>query len=258
MRYALETSYNLFTEYIKTRIQNIGVLDKDIYYIDVEIPREYRWNPGQHCRIKLTINGTTISKAFSFVTTMEDRHIRFISRLSKKSLFKTILLNKKNGQCLEIGIAYGDLTLKRKDRPIMLLSNGIAIGVIRSLIASYLKDNSRVPEVIQLQVDRYSSLFKDDFEYWSKKININFNYTHNRQEFKSKLDEKLQKLLMNYDMDPYIYLVGSNTFVQETKSYLSDMGIENSSIISDGPIYMTSCGCDPENGCGCGGNLIWV
>lgn len=245
----------------KNRIELVDIIKHtdEIYSFKFTSQEIDQWQEGDSSKLFLKVGDQEIGKKFSYASLPSESQIRFTTRIkANRSEYKDYLSRLEVGNVLEITAPSGNFKLLRHNRPLLMLSNGVGIAAIRSLIKAYSNDDYGIPELVQLNVDADGNIYKDEFEA------MNFNlstfvslYTLNRKSFYQTMDSELQRLLMKYVDTPYIYVVGSDNFVEDVIIYLKEMGILDEDIITDGHRHNGgSCGCSEHEGCGCGSNLI--
>lgn len=216
------------------------------------------WDEGHSSKLFLNIDGEYVGKKFSYATLPEEDTIRFTTRIrQEKSAYKNRMSKLCIGDIVDVSEPSGQFTLKRDGRPALLLSNGVGIATMRSLIKSYDLSQNGVDGLTQINVDRTGTIYKEEFaEIEEKNIQFNSVYTTNRYEFYEKVLFESQRMMVKTDIIPSIYIVGSDAFIMDTISYLSTLGISQDDIYTDGQAAtLGGCGCQSEEsseGCGSG------
>lgn len=216
------------------------------------------WQAGDSSKLYLPMMGHEMGKKFSHANAVGDNTVRFTTRIRPKaSLYKQRLDQLQIGDTLEATLPSGHFGLRRDHRPVVLLSNGVGIAAVRPHILAYANDDSAVPQLLQLNVDRSGKLYHSEFEQIANACNgFSSHYSSSRQGFYEQLDYHLQAVIDKHSQSPLIYVVGSDSFVIATMSHLQDRGIQKNDIITDGDRVAGGCGCGEEASCGCGGNLF--
>ena len=216
------------------------------------------WHEGDASKLYLQVGEKEEARKFSYATLSDENIIRFTTRIiSHPSNYKSRLLEHKIGDLVVVSNPTGDFRLKRENRPVVLLSNGVGIAAMRAFVKAYEKDATKIPEMLQINVDRSGKIYFDEMKMIEKKLPFESIYLKSRESFYEQLDVKLQKLLVNYDAEPYIYIVGSDAFVLETRSHLKGVGFTDEEILIEKHVLSSeACGCGPDSGCGCGANII--
>jgi len=252
---------NHSTKRYKIKLIDIIKHDSEAYSFDFESHEVNNWSEGDNSKLYVTYDEREVGKKFSYATLPEESRIRFTTRIKNdRSKYKDSLYDLSIGDMIEMSEPRGDFRLKRQDRPIVLLSNGVGIAANRSLIKSFERDGQGIPEMIQINVDANGMIYKEEFEHlMSRKSNFKSFYVSHRKEYYQRLDHELQELLVASDEEPFVYIVGSDGFVKENISHLISVGFTQDDIITDSHISGTSaCDCGPEDACGCGGNLVQI
>ncbi|MGX8795130.1 ferredoxin--NADP reductase [Fusibacter sp. JL298sf-3] len=217
-----------------------------------------KWFEGDSSKVFVKIGAREVGKKFSYATLPEESIIRFTTRIkSERSAYKESLRRLGIGDCLEVTPPSGHFRLIREDRPIVLLSNGVGIAAVRALVKRFEADQTGIPSLMQINVDRTGAIYGEEFcDIAEGMETFASHYTENRSQFYGRLDYEVQQLLTANEVTPYIYVVGSDAFVGDTIQYLKSVGFDDSAIVTDGPAAGGSCGCSSTGGCGCGANLI--
>jgi len=249
------------TKRYKIKLVDIIKHNSEAYSFDFESQEINNWSEGDNSKLHVSYDEKEVGKKFSYATLPWESKIRFTTRIkTDRSKYKDSLYDLYIGDMIEISEPRGDFRLKRQDRPIVLLSNGVGIAANRSLIKSFERDGHGIPEMIQINVDAKGMIYKEEFDrLMSRKSNFKSFYESHRKDYYRRLDHELQELLVASDEEPLVYIVGSDGFVKENVSHLISVGFTQDDIITDSHISGTSaCDCGPEDACGCGGNLVQI
>ncbi len=214
---------------------NIIKHDDITYSFDFKSEEIKHWNEGDASMLIFVVDDTMAGKKFSYASLKEEGFIRFTTRIKKDaSEYKSTLKNLVIGEFVRISEPTGNLKLKRDDRPIILLSNGIGITPIRSIVKSFINDQKSIPQMIQFNVDARSDIYKDEFDSFKTEV-INFQsyYLSNRHSYYAMLSHELKLLQRKYSENPYVYIVGSKEFVSENISRLLARGFSEKELIID-------------------------
>lgn len=230
------------------KLVNIIQHNSETYSYDFEKSALSEWGEGDNSKIFLQVGGSEVGKAFSYATLPEEGVIRFTTRIKPNaSEYKQVLATKHIGDLVEVTEPKGDFKLRREGRPIVLLSNGVGIAAVRSLIKAFEKDQTQVPLLVQLNVDATGAIYGEEFSDIAQRINsFESVYTPNRQTFYSELKAHIIRLWEQHDQSPFFYTVGSESFVRDTATYLYEAGYTDEHVILDA----SGCGCSSGGGCG--------
>ncbi|MBN2795838.1 MAG: FAD-dependent oxidoreductase [Clostridia bacterium] len=245
-------------ERIALELMEVIKHDDETFSFDFHMNPSVHWKEGDSSKVYISVNEKWIGKKFSYATIPDEKRIRFTTRIRENaSAYKQALNNLKKGESVEITVPSGEFYLRRENRPVLILSNGVGIAAARSLIYAYDHDSSDVSMLASINVNHTSELYQNEMMQIEKHTRyFTAHYAENRTEFYQSLDFVLQNMMVYLSDDPIIYVVGSTLFVSNTIEYLMNMGISGHDIITDGHVSAGSCGCDDEAGCGCGGNEL--
>lgn len=217
------------------------------------------WEAGSYSKVFVKVEGKLMGKKLSYASLPEEGMLRFTTRIkADKSPYKKALMQLKIGDFVEITLPKGKLELLRVNQPILLLSSGVGIATMRALIKAFENDANGIPEMIQINVDGSGAIFKEELDAIAEK-NQNFKslYCVDRKSFYHVMDHALQSMMMRFEEEPLVYVVGSDAFVYDLTSHLLDLGLSENQIQVEGVLgALGTCGCGPESGCGCGANLV--
>lgn len=225
-------------------------LGGETYNFDFVCDSLEHWQEGDSSKLYVPVADRTPGKKFSFATLPEEGVVRFTTRLKARdsaepSLYKQAMFNLQLGESIEITAPKGEFYLRRDQRPVVLLSNGVGIAAVRALIKAYHDNQEGIPYLVQLNVDGSGEIYGDEFKAISHELaTFQSIYTGNRGAYQDQLVGVLNHLQLEYLKPPYFYVVGSEAFVRQTVMSLEMAGYDMSDIILD---QSGSCGCSLPN-----------
>lgn len=235
---------------IKYPVKLINVIqhDEEVYSFDFRNLGPLSWKEGDNSKLLLEKNGKVMSRKLSYASLKDEKVIRFTTRIRKEaSSFKEVLAQMKIGSIVSVTAPSGHFALRRDGRPALLISNGVGIATMRPLIKAFEKDPTDIGRITQINVDRSSEIYKQEFdELVEKGLQFTSIYTKSRKEFYQKLDFEAQRLMFGTGIIPNVYIVGSDDFVMDLYFYMQNLGFAPEDLITDGVISGVSAG-----GCGC-------
>lgn len=232
--------------------------DRETYSFEFQPLEAVQWKEGDSSKVFLQVKDQIVGKKFSYATIQDEDKIRFTTRIRKQaSLYKESWRSLEVGDRIEVSTPSGDFDLKREDRPVLILSNGVGIAAARGLIYAYIKDTDSIPLMASINVNSSSRLYEEEFKPHIEMMStLRMTYAEDREQYYQSLDYILQQMMMYVSDDPIIYVVGSQSFVNGTIQHLINMGMGYRDIITDGHHNSSGCGCGDESGCGCGGQTV--
>ena len=133
--------------------------DDFTYSFDFKCKDIIKWQEGDHSMLIVTIDDILVGKKLSYVTLPDEDLIRFTTRIGENpSDFKKGLLNLVKGEFIKISEPSGSFKLRREHRPVVLLSNGVGISAMRTIIRRYVESQNMVTEMLQINVDAKSNI----------------------------------------------------------------------------------------------------
>lgn len=219
----------------QVKILDIKEEYKNVFTYNLEKPDALKWEEGSSFHLALPgydkdkeINKKLVHH-LSINTLDDEDNIRFTTKIPiRKSLFKKTLSKLKVGDSVTIYKIRSHMGLKREDRPIVLLSQGIAMSTIRPLIKKFEKDSDGIPELICVNVNNKDThLYESDFKDVDGSLFVKY-WLETRNEYLAKIKE-----LASAKEKSYFYVVGSENFVLDSLYTLRESGIKDDSIIID-------------------------
>lgn len=221
--------------------KHLDQLDDITYNIDFTSEDIKTWHEGDHSMLILNVNGDLVGKKLSLASLPSDGVIRFTTRIeSVSSDYKKTLKSLVVGEEVKLSEPSGDFQLRRENRPIVLVSNGVGIAVMRPLIYTYLNDQSAVNTLININVDSRSNIYKDELTILQNDTYKNYYLSH-RQSYYSMLYHELKMLNRAGHVKPLVYIAGSDAFVEETYDYLKDLEFDDNDLILGGKQTDSCC-----------------
>lgn len=222
-------------EKYQVKILDIKEEYKYVWTYTLEKPDDLKWQEGSSFNLALpgSDDGEEINKKLihhlSINTLTSEGNIRFTTKIPiRKSPFKKVLSSLKIGDVVTIFELNSNMALKRDGRPIIALSQGLAMSTIRPLIKSFEVDNSSIPEFISVNVNQKDNhLYESDFENIDGSILIKY-WLDSRGSYLEKIKE-----LANEKSNAYFYVVGSEIFLLDTLYILLEEGISEDAIVID-------------------------
>lgn len=204
---------------------------EDTYTYNFELPEGVDWKEGAHTHFvipKEEINERSV-RHLSLISFPKDNKISFTTRFrGELSFFKKRLQNMQKDHELLVAGFVRSIGLIREERPLVFISQGVAIATIYSLLRAYEEDNTGIEAIESINIDSKAFIYKDEFEKYQKKLpNFTHKYLENRGEFYESLDEITDK----YENRAYYYVIGSNDFIEYVSKYLKNKNIKD--IVTD-------------------------
>ncbi len=246
-------------ERLSVKLINIVKHNEETYSYDFQKDMMMDWYEGDSSKLFLQSSEGEEGRKFSHASLPEEEIIRFTTRIRPNpSAYKKTLSSLKIGDRVEMTPPSGHFRLIREDRPIVLISNGVGIAAVRSLVKAFDKDDYGIPFMLQINVDHSGEIYDDEFEEIARRqSHFKSVYTKGRKAFYQTLDYELQKFVFSSFDHPWLYVVGSDEFVEDTIQHLTSVGYGREDILTDGNKSAGgTCGCSSTGGCGCGSNII--
>ncbi|MDU3152838.1 MAG: hypothetical protein E6706_00945 [Anaerococcus hydrogenalis] len=219
----------------QVKILDIKEEYKYVWTYTLEKPDDLNWDEGSSFHLALPGYDETgeVNKKLihhlSINTLTSEGNIRFTTKIPiRKSPFKKTLSSLKIGDTVTIFKLKSHMSLKRENRPLVALSQGLAMSTIRPLIKRFEEDNTDIPEFISVNVNtKDTHLYESDFENIDGSLLVKY-WLDSRSDYLEKIKE-----LANDRSDSYFYVVGSENFLLDTLFVLLEEGISEQAIVID-------------------------
>ena len=218
------------------KVKDIIKHSENAFSFDFESDTPFEWREGDYAKWFVDIDGSTVGQKFSFATLPEEKIVRFTTRIrEERSDYKQELTKFGIGDHVEISVPEGNFHLRRNGKPALLLSNGVGIATMRSLIKAYERDASDVRGMTQINVDATESIYRAELDALAKK-NTTFEsiYTDHRSDFYEAVKTTLSRIQARTGVNPTVYVVGSYRFGEDVTHFLKASGIAQEEIFKDG------------------------
>lgn len=201
------------------------------YYF--EKPEGFVWEAGANIHVGLVgfDQGEKPNKEWvrhmSIITLPEENRIGITTRVpGSSSVFKKRLSELKIGDELVIFKLGTRMSLRRSGKPVILISMGVGISAMRSLILSYIDNREGIPNIVNINVDSSGFIYKKDLDKLTNDSYRNY-WLSSRKAF-----YEILKNIANIEGGIY-YVVGSDPFISEVIGMLNEHKIKRENIIID-------------------------
>lgn len=200
----------------------------------LDCPDHFTWDEGAHTHLALPGFNSgekpnkNLVRHMSISTLPDDRSIGITTRIKANcSEFKSQLSKLDVGDSVALFKTHSNLLLKRIDKPIYLLSSGVAIASVRPLLKKYLSHPEGIEKIHSLSIDSSRHYLFSNFFQSSPEKRVSTHYVDNRVTYY----QEVQQLSQN--KSALFYLVGGDDFLIENVRFLRTQGIPDSQIILD-------------------------
>lgn len=200
----------------------------------LEKPDDLLWEEGAHMHVGLAgfDAGEQPNKEWvrhmSIMTLPEEGNIGFTTRFpAHLSEFKQRLAALQAGDELVLFKTGSRMTLRRENKPLILVSMGVGIATMRPLVLRFAGDSSNIRELVNLNVDSSEQyIFQKELDSLQSSQYHNI-WASSRSAFYEALEEAASQA------DAYFYVVGSDLFLQDVIQLLRAKQIPADQIILD-------------------------
>lgn len=218
----------------KLKIVNIREeADKTKTYL-LEKPIDLNWDEGSHTHIahrgydEGEFPNKNLVRHMSIMTLNHENLLGFTTRLNDKpSEFKRRLAELNIGDELIVFKLGSRMKLRRENKSIILLSMGVGIATMRPIIKTFLEDNTKITQLININVDSTKThVYQDELDA-IETTNYHNYWTKSRVEFYQTLTNAIN------DKSSIFYIVGSDLFLRTVIKKLKSLGIQIEDIVID-------------------------
>lgn len=200
-------------------------------------PSGLTWEEGAHTHLALDRFDHEMGwfqkkdvRHFSIYSLEDEEYLAISTRIpDPASDFKEVMKSAKVGDQYHIFKVGTRLKLRRKDRPVVLLTAGVAMATIRPLVKAYEKNQWGIPSMIHLNIDSSGEyLYREEFRGFQESMPYFQNHhVSSRPEFYQELTRLSNQREADY------YVIGGYEFLVDVYKKLHDFGIADDHIIVD-------------------------
>ena len=217
-----------------TKINRIIEESPEVITYMLDCPEDFTWEEGAHTHMALEgFNAgdkpnRSLIRHMSISTLPNEKSIGITTRIREQcSEFKAILRNLEVGKEVALFKTHSNVPLKREDKNVYLLSQGVGLATFRPLVLDYFERADNVNHIHSLNIDSSKDfLFTNIFESAPDK-KFTSQFTGNRKDYY----EEVKNLAA--DKDGLFYVVGSDEFLVQNIEVLQGQGIKPEQIMLD-------------------------
>ena len=224
----------------KYRLSIVDIIDESPNtktYI-LEKPESLTWDEGSHIHLALEdydkdeVPNKALVRHMSIMSNWDENKIAFTTRfIEPHSPFKEGLVHLTKGDHLKVFKVNSRMTLRRENRPLILVSMGVGLATMRPLIHRFHQDSTSIPMLVNLNVDAHEkALYQDEIE-GLRNDRLQLHWCKSRLELFYALE------CLNIE-NPIYYVVGSDLFLRTILKRLKVKGVSKDSIVIDKKSHM--------------------
>ncbi len=217
----------------------------DTRTIRFALDREFNFKPGQFVMVNadIVIDGVKkfVKRAYSISSSplTKDYLDLTVKIYPEKGLVSKRLFNMKLGEEMDIAGPYGHFVFdENAQKNIVLLAGGVGITPLACMLR-YIKDKNLKDNKATLI---YSSKTIEDITFkkelmsnnYPKNINIHLTITRPNGEkwsgLTGRIDEKMIRNIVNNIQEPYYFICGPTTMVEDTNKLLKSINVKEEKI----------------------------
>src|SRR5690625_639140 len=217
-----------------TKINEIIEETPEVKTYMLDCPKGFTWEEGAHTHMAMegfnagNQPNRSLVRHMSIITLPHENAIGITTRIREQcSEYKAILRNLDIGSEVALFKTHSNVPLKREDKNVYLLSQGVGLATFRPLVLDYFERADNVNHIYSLNIDSSNDfLFTDIFESSPDK-NFTSQFVDNRKDYY----EEVKNLAA--DKDGLFYVVGSDEFLVQNIEVLREQGIKPEQIMLD-------------------------
>lgn len=204
------------------------------YYL--EKPEELTWEEGAHTHIALPWfqkgeeRNKELVRHMSIMTLAEENKIGFTTRVKEEaSLYKQELSKMSVGDELVLFKLGCHLQLRREERPLVLLSMGVAIAAMRPLIKAFVRNSDQISKLYNININKEEDyIYIDDLANDTELTDdLELIYVEDKTNYYEAIKE------VSENVSPIYYIVGSDSFLTDNIEFLRSRGVKEEDIVLD-------------------------
>lgn len=208
----------------------------DIKSIRFEKPQEFNYLAGQYIFVTLKNGPEEMTKHFTLSSSPTENFLEITKRLTGHP-FSNALANLNSGDKVSMMGAFGDFTFQSEHKKVGMLSGGIGITPLRSMI-KYSIDKRLNFDIILLYSNRYENdiAFRDELENLQVEypnIKIVETVTKPGPEWKGvsgRIDGEMVKKFIQEYLERMFYISGPQKMVDTMVSLLKELEVPEEQI----------------------------
>lgn len=219
----------------KYRLSIVDIIDErpnTKTYI-LEKPSSMIWDEGSHIHLALEdydkneVPNKALVRHMSIMSNWDENKLAFTTRFIEPiSPFKEVLIRLTKGDHLKVFKVNSRMTLRRKGRPLVLISMGVGLATMRPLMHRFHQDPSNIPLLVNMNVDAHEkALYQDEME-GLRNERIKLHWCKSRLELFNTLET------LNIE-SPIYYVVGSDLFLRTILKRLKAKAVVKEDIVID-------------------------
>lgn len=205
----------------------------------VEADRTFEFEPGQHTTVRFEQEGDDgeeeVVRPYTATNTPGSNAITLAIKRYDDGTASVYMHEREVGDAITLGELEGNLTLRDPDRDVAFVSTGTGITPMISMLKQYLEVGSGEVEFLygaQTQEELIYRETLDQLETEHEELSVLYSLSEEDWDgptghVQSHLDDRV-------DSDYHCYVCGVPEMVVETKERLSELGVPDGGVFSEG------------------------
>ncbi len=215
------------------KIRSLDKVTHDVLRIVTEKPQTYNFTPGQATEVSINKNGWQMEKRpFTFTCLPDDRYLEFTIKTypSHKGVTNELLQLKKNDELI-LHDVFGAIAYKGEG---VFIAGGAGVTPFISILR-FLRSRNEIGgnRLIFANKTKVDIILKQEFESLLGNNFVNIISDEKTEEYEhGHITEEFLKANIT-DLKKKIYLCGPEPMMELVEKYLSNLGVEEKSIIKE-------------------------
>src|SRR5690625_1166507 len=200
----------------------------------LDCPKDFIWEEGAHTHLALEgFNAgdkpnRDLIRHMSISTLPHENSIGITTRIKEDcSKFKKVLRKHEVGDEVALFKTHSNVTLKREDKSVYLLTAAVSLSSMRPLVLEYCKCSDNINHIHSLNIDSSLDFLLPDLFESAPDNKFTSQFVDNRQDYYKEVKN------LAADKDALFYVVGSDEFLVQNIELLRQQGIKSKQIMLD-------------------------
>src|SRR5699024_6100262 len=215
-----------------TKINEIVEETTEVKTYLLDCPEDFTWEEGSFTHFALegfnAGDNRDLVRHMSISTLPHENTIGITTRIREQcSEYKSVLRNLEVGSHVALFKTFSNVPLRREDKNVYLLSQGVGLATFRPLVLEYFERADNINHIHSLNIDSSRDfLFTNIFKTASVK-KFTSQFVDNRKDYYDEVKNLAE------DKEGLFYVVGSDEFLVQNIEVLREQGIEPEQIMLD-------------------------
>ncbi|WP_101297818.1 ferredoxin--NADP reductase [Halegenticoccus soli] len=219
-------------------VASIRQITPDVKQFRLVVPdHEFDFEPGQHTQIHVRNDGEEVVRPYTATNLPGTNQLTLAIKRYPDGTASTYMHERERGDEIEIEELDGNLSLRDADADVAFVSTGTGITPMMAMLKRYVEEGTGEAHFFFGEKDREHLIYRetlDQFEAGHEDVHVHFSLSREDWDgLTGHVQEHLPDALETLD-DTHFYVCGVPEMVVETKELLSDEGVPDDRVFSEG------------------------